>query len=53
MGQSSMSRRIDTSEARVFRNARQREIVCRLTYEVTSFEEGSFRWFLLGIEELE
>jgi len=53
MGQSSMSRRIETSEARVFRNARQREILCRLTYEVTAFRGGLFRWFLSGIEELE
>jgi hypothetical protein len=53
MGQSSMNQRIETSEARVFRHARHREILCRLTYEVTPFREGLFRWFLLGIEELE
>ena len=53
MGQTYMSRRIDTREARVFRNARQSEILCRLTYEVTSFEDGSIRWFLLSMEELE
>jgi hypothetical protein len=53
MSESSMSRRIETSEGRVFRHARQREILCRLTYEVTPFREGLFRWFLLGIEELE
>ncbi len=53
MGQSSMSRRIETSEARVFRHARQAEILCRLTYEVTPFSDGLFRWFVLGIEELE
>jgi hypothetical protein len=53
MGQSCVGRRIDTSEVVVFRNARQKEILCRLTYEVTAFREGSFRWFLLGIEELE
>ncbi len=53
MGQSSMCGRIETSEARVFRNVRQREILCRLTYEVTPIREGLFRWFLLSIEELE
>ena len=53
MGQSSMSRRIEISEGKVFRRARHREILCRLTYEVTPFREGLFRWFLLGIDELE
>src|SRR6266699_580907 len=52
MGQPSMSGRIETSEARVFRHARQAEILCRLTYEVTRFSDGLFRWFVLGIEEL-
>ena len=53
MDQSSISRRIETSEARVFRHARQGEVLCRLTYEGTPFGESGFRWFLLGIEELE
>jgi len=53
MGQSCTSRRIETSDERVFRNARQPEMLCRLTYEVTPFREGLFRWFLLSIEELE
>ncbi len=53
MGQSSMSRRIETDEARVFRHARHGEILCRMTYEVTFIREGQFRCFLLGIEELE
>ena len=53
MVQSCMDRRIETSEARVFRHARQGEILCQLTYEVTPFGESGFRWFLLGIEELE
>ncbi len=53
MGVSSTNRRIEVSEGRVFRRARQKEILCRLTYEVTPFREGLFRWFLLGIEELE
>lgn len=53
MGQADVSRRIETSEARIFRHARQAETLCRLTYEVTPFREGLFRWFLQGIEELE
>lgn len=53
MNQSCVSRRIETSEARVFRCSRQKEVLCRLTYEVTPFRDGLFRWFLLGIEELE
>ncbi|HXW15698.1 MAG TPA: hypothetical protein VEN79_14415 [Terriglobia bacterium] len=53
MNQSSRDRRIETREARVFRHARQGEILCRLTYEVTLFGESSSRWFLVGIEELE
>jgi hypothetical protein len=53
MGQASIGQRIEISEARVFRHARQGDILCRLTYEVTPFRESGFRWFLLGIEELE
>jgi len=53
MGRSTMSRRIEISEGRIFRRARHREILCRLTYEVTPFRDSLFRWFLLGIEELE
>ena len=48
-----MNPRIETSEGRVYRRARGREILCRLTYEVTPFREGLFRWFLIGIQELE
>jgi hypothetical protein len=48
-----MNRRIETSEAKVYRRARGRDILCRLTYEVTPFRDGLFRWFLMGIEELE
>jgi len=48
-----MNRRIETSEGRVYRIARGRDILCRLTYEVTPFRDGLSRWFLLGIEELE
>ena len=53
MNQWSVSPRIETSESRVFRHARNREILCRLTYEVTPLRPGLFRWFLMGIEELE
>jgi hypothetical protein len=48
-----MSPRIYICEARVFRNSRGKEVLCRLKYEVTSINEGLFRWFLLDIEELE
>jgi len=48
-----MNRRIETSEGKVYRRARGRDILCRLTYEVTPFRDGLFRWFLVGIEELE
>jgi len=53
MGQSSMNRRVETDEARVFRHARHGEILCRMTYEVTLIREGLFRCFLLAVEELE
>ena len=48
-----MDRRIETSEGKVYRRARGRDIVCRLTYEVTPFRDGLFGWFLMEIEELE
>ena len=48
-----MNRRIETSEGKVYRRARGRDIMCRLTYEVTPFRDGLFRWFLVRIEELE
>jgi len=48
-----MNRRIETSEGKVYRRARGRDILCRLTYEVTPFRDDLFRWFLMGIEELE
>ena len=48
-----MNPRTETSEDRVYRPARNREILCRLTYEVTPFRDGLSRWFLLRIEELE
>jgi hypothetical protein len=48
-----MNRKIETSESKVYRPARRRDILCRLTYEVTPFRDGLCRWFLLSIEELE
>ena len=48
-----MNLRIETSEGKVYRRARGREILCRLAYEVTPFRDGLFRWFLIGIEEPE
>jgi hypothetical protein len=48
-----MNRRIETSEGKVYRRNRGKDILCRLTYEVTPFRDGLFRWFLVGIEELE
>lgn len=48
-----MSPRIYICEARVFRNSRGKEVLCRLRYEVTPINDGLFRWFLIDIEELE
>ena len=48
-----MNRRIETSEGKVYWRNRGKDILCRLSYEVTPFREGLFRWFLVGIEELE
>jgi hypothetical protein len=48
-----MNPRTEVSEARIYRANRHKDVLCRLTYEVTLFREGTFRWFLLGIEELE
>lgn len=48
-----MSLRTDIVEARVYRRARNREVRCRLTYQVTPYRQGLFRWFLVAIEELE
>jgi len=48
-----MSPSIYICEARVFRNSRGKEVLCRLKYEVTPFNDGLFRWFLIGIQELE
>lgn len=48
-----MKPRIEIAESRIFRAWRKMEILCRLTYEVTKLENGTSRWFLLSIEELE
>ena len=48
-----MNRRVETSEGKVYRRNRGKDILFRLTYEVTAFRDGLFRWFLMGIEELE
>lgn len=40
-------------ETRVYRRGRNRDVLCRLTYQVTPHREGLFRWFLVAIEELE
>ncbi len=48
-----MSLRTEIVEARVYRRERNRDVLCRLTYQVTPFREGLFRWFLVAIEELE
>lgn len=46
-----MSPRYETYETKIFRRSREREILCRLTYEITSFPDGRVRSFLIGIEE--
>ncbi len=48
-----MSPRTDISEIRIYRSGRNKEVLCRLTYEVTFFREGLLRWFLMSVEELE
>lgn len=48
-----MLSRTEVTEARVYRASRHREVLCRLTYEVTPWREGMCRWFLVSIEELE
>jgi hypothetical protein len=40
-------------ERTVYLLHRQREVRCRLWYEVTQFREGLFKYFLVGIQELE
>lgn len=48
-----MCPRTEIIETKVYRHEKKRDVLCRLTYEVTPFREGLMRWFLLGIEELE
>ncbi len=40
-------------ERTVYLPLRGRQVRCRLWYEVTLVREGLFRYFLIGIEELE
>lgn len=42
-----------TEERLVYLPSRQREVRCRLWYEVTPLREGLFKYFLVGILELE
>ncbi len=37
----------------VYLPARHRQVRCRLWYEVSLVREGLFRYFLIGIQELE
>jgi hypothetical protein len=48
-----MCPRTEITETRVYRRDRNKDVLCRLTYEVTPFRDGLVRWFLVGIEELE
>ena len=42
-----------TEERMVYRIDRQREVRCRLWFQVTPYREGLYRYFLLRTEELE
>jgi hypothetical protein len=42
-----------SEERTVYLPSRRREVRCRLWYEVTPVREGLFKYFLVGIEELE
>jgi len=48
-----MNPRTEFVDARVYRLARNRDVLCRLVYQVTPYRDGLFRWFLIAIEELE
>ncbi|HEX5411958.1 MAG TPA: hypothetical protein VFZ27_08860 [Terriglobia bacterium] len=48
-----MNPKTEIVEARVYRRERNRDVLCRLTYQATPYREGLFRWFLVSIEELE
>lgn len=45
--------RTETCETKIYRRERDKDVLCRLTYEVTPFRDGLMRWFLVGIKELE
>lgn len=45
--------RTEISETKIYRRDRDRDVLCRLTYEVTPFRDGLMRWFLVDIKELE
>ena len=42
-----------TEERPIYRASRQREVRCRLWYQVTPYREGLLKFFLVGIQELE
>jgi len=42
-----------TEERMVYIISRQREVRCRLWFQVTLFREGLYRFFLIRTEELE
>ena len=48
-----MNPRTEVVVVRVYRRERNRDVLCRLTYQVTPFRDGLFRWFLVAVEELE
>jgi hypothetical protein len=48
-----MCPRTEIFETKVYRPKKKKDVLCRLTYEVTPFRDDLMRWFLLGIEELE
>jgi hypothetical protein len=48
-----MNSKTDIVETRVYRRGRNRDVLCRLTYQVTPYRQGLFRWFLIAIQELE
>jgi hypothetical protein len=45
--------RTEICETKIYRRERDKDVLCRLTYEVTPFRDGLMRWFLVGIKELE
>lgn len=45
--------RTEIFETKIYRRERDKDVLCRLTYEVTPFRDGLMRWFLVAIKELE